>query len=134
MCPVHSHPQLAISRRQLRIDPYVTWVRSVCCASSLFHRDNESSGIKCPESYTLLSASEKSKYLEVLRHYIHLGFPERFENCDACSVSLATVHHVSNCRNCPEILERFLSYLGRTDDTPWTSPESTIITVSSAQL
>ncbi|EGI67254.1 hypothetical protein G5I_04187 [Acromyrmex echinatior] len=58
-----------------------------------FELDNhrESGIIKCPECYTSASEDEKSHYQEVLRHYIHLGFPDRFEFCSACSVLTITL-------------------------------------------
>ncbi|KYQ47384.1 hypothetical protein ALC60_13595, partial [Trachymyrmex zeteki] len=80
----------------------------------------ENSETKCPKCYSSLPADEKQNYLRVLRHYIHLGFPERFETCNECSVSLASVRNFASCRDCPEILEKFLNYLGRTGDTSWT--------------
>ena len=76
----------------------------------------------------------KTKREIILRHYIHLGLPERFESCSACSVLTVILHAVASCPDCLEVLERFVAYLRRAGEQPWNDSESTIIGISSARL
>ncbi|KYN33182.1 hypothetical protein ALC56_12515, partial [Trachymyrmex septentrionalis] len=62
------------------------------------------------------------------------SLPERFKSCNACSVLTVTRHAVASCPDCPEVLERFVDYLERAREQPWSDPESTIVGVSSARL
>jgi len=110
------------TRVRTRLSALVCWkltftpreyVAHVALSSLFFQIENGET--KCPECYTSLPVDEKENYLGVLRHYIHLGFPERFEICNECSVSLAIVCNFTGCRDCPEILEEFLNYLNRTE-------------------
>ncbi|KYQ51813.1 hypothetical protein ALC60_09079, partial [Trachymyrmex zeteki] len=94
----------------------------------------ESGITKCTECYTSLPIHEKENYFGVLRHYVHLGLPERFETCHACSLILVTLRALVVCPECPGVLERFLIYLRGTGEQPWTDSESIIITISSARI
>ena len=77
---------------------------------------NENEIIKCIECYTTLSPSEKENYYWILRHYIHLNYPEWLGTCNACSLILVTLRAVTTCSECPRVLERFLVFLGMMEE------------------
>ena len=97
------------------------------------YSSNKESGIHQMPCYTSASENEKRNYQGVLQHYIHLGLPERFEYCSACSVLTVTRHVVASCPDCPEVLEKFIAYLEKAGEQSWSDPDS-IVGVSSARL
>lgn len=134
MCPVHPRSRPSVDARILAVSPRNLWLQSACCVSSLFFQHRESRAVKCPECYASTPAENKEQYLGVLRHYIHLGFPERFETCSVCSVQTTTLRGLATCPECLAVLEKFIVYLDTTGEQPWSESESTIIGISSARL
>ena len=112
MCPTYSHSRAPIDIRIL----------TVCsprgCAVDVAY-------------FRYFSSIEKMKKEIIKWRYFHLRLPEHFESCSACSV-LSVTHAVTSCSDCPEVLERFVAYVGRAGEQPWNDSESIIIGISSA--
>jgi len=113
---------------------YHTWVSSARCVSSLFLENDDDKSIKCPECYSARPITDQASYTAVLRHYIHLGNPPRYERCSACNVVIACPGDILDCNICLSHRTEFLEYILAERLTPWTAPEATIVGISTTRL
>lgn len=106
------------------------WLNTALCCTASFRVHQINNDIVCHECYLTESPRVGESYDSVSRHYIHIGYAERFEACSLCNVILPLNRPVSNCLVCRFAVDNFKEYLRRSQDRPFDSPEPTIISIS----
>lgn len=106
------------------------WLNTALCCSASFRVHRINNDIVCHECYITEVPEIEGPHDSISRHYIHIGYNERFEACSLCNAILSRNRPVSNCLVCRFAVDNFKEYLRRSQDRPFDSDEPTIISIS----
>jgi len=115
--------------------PYSAWLNTALCATAIYYSSVNNSNKVCHVCYAdVLDYQEQRSYELIARHYLHIGYEERFEICSACDAVIPFTRPHSECYTCRTLRDDFGDYLQGSEDDPYNSDESTIITISQSTI
>lgn len=126
MCPPHVQRTNNASNEG-RVD---AWINTALCCTVSFRQHRVNNSVVCHECYLNENSRIGDLYDYVSRHYIHIGYGERFEICRVCNVILPLNRSTNNCLVCRVAVDNFREYLRRSRDRPFDSAEPTIIAIT----
>lgn len=106
------------------------WLNTALCCSVSFRVHRTNNDIVCHLCYLTEARRIGELYDSISRHYIHIGYGERFETCSICNVILSQNRPVSNCLVCRFAVDNFKEYLRSSQDRPFDNDEPTIISIA----
>lgn len=126
MCPL---PNRGINRitTERRVSE---WLSTALCCISLFRQHRISKRIVCDECFGDENPTSQALYVDVSRHYLHIGPGELFETCQECDATIPRSRISNTCLVCRIALSDFEEYLCHSRDRPFDDAEPTIIAIA----
>lgn len=126
MCPL---PNRRINR--ITVESRVSdWLSTALCCIGSFRQHRISKRVLCDECFADEDAISQALYVDVSRHYLHIGPGELFEVCQECDVSIPRSRLSNECLVCRIALSDFEEYLRYSRDRPFDENEPTIIAIA----
>lgn len=128
MCPNHGtfrRPYVIQDRL-----PYQDWLDTALCSRSVYFQSRDSGRILCTDCFAYITHSERRSCRVTIRHFVHIGTEEDYEECSECHVILVDNRIIRDCGFCADALRGFVVYLQSSGDDPYNSPEPTILSIS----
>lgn len=128
MCPL---PSRRINRiiTESRVSE---WLSTSLCCISLFRQHRINKRIVCDDCFGDEDAVSQSSYVNVSRHYLHIGTGELFETCQECNATIPRSRSSNTCLTCRIVLSDFEEYLCHSHDRPFDNQEPTVVVIAEA--
>jgi len=109
--------------------PFQDWIDTAICCRTLCYTHRIEEYLVCNDCFAAQPAGYRSQFDSLERHFVHLGFPERLDECSFCDTIITRRHSPDACPTCRYVVQDFIVYLRETGETPHESDESTLIAI-----